>query len=120
MKLHFHGAARMVTGSNYLLETAENKILVDCGLFQGFSEIERKNLAPFPYNPKEIDFVLRSEGIFGIEIKFRKKIEKIHQISQVKNYIILTKNLIEHREGNEIYIPVFLFLPLLKNKEGYL
>jgi len=47
----------MVTGSNYLLETAENKILVDCGLFQGFSEIERKNLAPFPYNPKEIDFV---------------------------------------------------------------
>ena len=74
----------------------------------------------FWYNSKEIDFVLRSEGIFGIEIKFRKKIEKIHQISQVKNYIILTKNLIEHREGNEIYIPVFLFLPLLKNKEGYL
>ncbi|MBU1137273.1 MBL fold metallo-hydrolase, partial [Patescibacteria group bacterium] len=44
-------------GSNYLLETAKNKILVDCGLFQGLSEMEKKNLEPFPYNPKEIDFV---------------------------------------------------------------
>jgi len=57
MKLHFHGAAGIVTGSNYLLETAKNKVLIDCGLFQGLSEMEKKNLEPFPYNPKSIDFV---------------------------------------------------------------
>lgn len=58
MKLHFYGGARMVTGSNYLLETSRNKILVDCGLFQGRREVEEKNYEPFPYQPSEIDFVL--------------------------------------------------------------
>ena len=48
----------MVTGSNYLLETSENKILVDCGLFQGRRKVEEKNYEPFPYSPSEIDFVL--------------------------------------------------------------
>ena len=47
----------MVTGANYLLETNKSKILVDCGLFQGGQKIEKKNEEPFPYNPKEIDFV---------------------------------------------------------------
>lgn len=58
MKLHFHGAARTVTGSNYLLETSKNKILIDCGLFQGRRKIEGKNYEPFPYQPSEIGFVL--------------------------------------------------------------
>jgi len=58
MKLHFYGAAKMVTGSNYLLETDNSKILIDCGLFQGGRKIEKKNEEPFPYLPKEIDFVL--------------------------------------------------------------
>ncbi len=47
----------MVTGSNYLLETSQSKVLIDCGLFQGPSKIEKKNLEPFPYQPKDIDFV---------------------------------------------------------------
>ncbi|MEA2113661.1 MAG: MBL fold metallo-hydrolase [Patescibacteria group bacterium] len=58
MKLHFYGAARIVTGSNYLLETSKRKILIDCGLFQGKRKIEEKNYEPFPYQPSEIDFVL--------------------------------------------------------------
>ncbi len=58
MKLHFYGAAKMVTGSNYLLETDNSKILIDCGLFQGGRKIEKKNEEPFPYSPKEIDSVL--------------------------------------------------------------
>ncbi|MBU2472728.1 MBL fold metallo-hydrolase, partial [Patescibacteria group bacterium] len=58
MKLYFHGGAGTVTGSNYLLETSQSKILIDCGLFQGKRKIEEKNYEPFPYNPKEIDFVL--------------------------------------------------------------
>jgi metallo-beta-lactamase family protein len=58
MKLTVCGAARIVTGSNYLIEAAGKKFLVDCGMFQGPKEITRMNYEPFPYNPKEIDFVL--------------------------------------------------------------
>lgn len=58
IKLHFYGGARIVTGANYLLETKEKKVLIDCGLFQGPKEIEKKNQEPFPYNPAKIDFLL--------------------------------------------------------------
>lgn len=54
MKLTFHGAAKEVTGSNFLLETKGQKILIDCGLNQGSNYSERHNWDPFPYNPKEI------------------------------------------------------------------
>lgn len=52
----------MVTGANYLLETSGVKILVDCGLFQGDRKMDKKNEEPFPYSPKEIDFVLISHA----------------------------------------------------------
>ncbi len=58
MKLSFFGATKEVTGSNFLLETEEGKILIDCGLFQGGRHAEEKNYQPFPYSPKEIDFLL--------------------------------------------------------------
>jgi len=58
MKLHFYGGAGMITGANYLLETNRSRILIDCGLFQGGRKIEKKNEEPFPYSPKDIDFVL--------------------------------------------------------------
>ena len=58
MKLHFHGAAQMVTGSNYLLETNNTKILIDCGMFQGAQHVENRNYEKFPFNPKEIDYLL--------------------------------------------------------------
>ncbi len=57
MKLSFYGAAQEVTGSNYLLEAGDIKILVDCGIFQGSKFSENKNYNPFPYNPADIDYV---------------------------------------------------------------
>ncbi|MEK7640510.1 MAG: MBL fold metallo-hydrolase, partial [Patescibacteria group bacterium] len=57
MKLTFYGAAKQVTGSNFLLETNGQKFLIDCGLNQGGSFVEKKNFEPFPYNPKEISAV---------------------------------------------------------------
>jgi metallo-beta-lactamase family protein len=58
MFLSFFGGTKIVTGANYLLEIGKRKILIDCGLFQGPEELEKINLDPFPYNPKEIDAVL--------------------------------------------------------------
>ncbi|MDX1608316.1 MAG: MBL fold metallo-hydrolase [Candidatus Spechtbacterales bacterium] len=56
-KLTFHGGALSVTGGNYLIETKNSKVLVDCGMFQGFKEAEDQNYEKFPYDPAEIDAV---------------------------------------------------------------
>ena len=58
MKLTFLGAAGEVTGSSYLLETDDVKVLVDCGMFQGGREAEPKNRARFAFDPKTLDCVL--------------------------------------------------------------
>lgn len=58
MKLTFCGGAKTVTGANYLLETESARILIDCGLNQGYDYCERLNFESFPYNPKIIDAVL--------------------------------------------------------------
>ena len=58
MKITFLGATKMVTGSNFLVEAAGKKFLVDCGLYQGKKELEMENYRPFDYNPSEIDFML--------------------------------------------------------------
>ena len=58
MKLTFLGAAGEVTGSCALLETGTLRFLVDCGMFQGGPEARVKNRAPFPFDPRALDFVL--------------------------------------------------------------
>jgi metallo-beta-lactamase family protein len=57
-KLTFWGGVQTVTGSKYLIETDHSKILIDCGLFQGFKELREKNWQPPPFNPRSIDAVL--------------------------------------------------------------
>lgn len=58
MNLHFFGAAGTVTGSRYLLESKGDRILVDCGLFQGLKNLRLRNWAPFPVKPKSISAVI--------------------------------------------------------------
>lgn len=58
MKLTFYGGAGSVTGANYLLESDQTKILVDCGLFQSGSFVNKQNLEQLKYDPKVIDAVL--------------------------------------------------------------
>ena len=58
MKITFLGATRTVTGSNYLVEAAGKKFLVDCGMCQGKEELEMQNMENFEYNPSDIDFML--------------------------------------------------------------
>lgn len=58
MQVSFFGAAKTITGSNYLLETKNSKIVVDCGLFQEGEEWESENKKPFDYDPRTIDAVV--------------------------------------------------------------
>jgi metallo-beta-lactamase family protein len=57
-QLTFLGAARTVTGSKYLLESGDQRVLVDCGLFQGLRELRRRNWDPLPVDPSSIDAVV--------------------------------------------------------------
>jgi len=58
MKITFLGAVEEVTGSKYLIEHEDTKILVDCGLFQGDSEFSKRNWDTFPIDPSSIDAVV--------------------------------------------------------------
>jgi len=56
--LTFLGATGTVTGSKYLIENSGARILVDCGLFQGFKQLRLRNWAPLPIDPATIDAVV--------------------------------------------------------------
>jgi len=57
-QLTFHGAARTVTGSKYLLETDDARVLVDCGMFQGLKKLRQRNWEPTPFDVKTLDAVM--------------------------------------------------------------
>ncbi len=56
--LTFLGAARTVTGSKYLLEVNDRRVLVDCGLFQGLKELRERNWQPLPVPAASIHAVV--------------------------------------------------------------
>jgi metallo-beta-lactamase family protein len=58
MKIYFYGGVESVTGSNFLLEKNNKKILIDCGLFQKERVCDLDNFLPFDFNPREILAVL--------------------------------------------------------------
>jgi metallo-beta-lactamase family protein len=58
LKVTFFGAAREVTGSSFLVETAGRAFLVEHGMFQGGGEADRKNRARYRFDPRTIEFVL--------------------------------------------------------------
>jgi metallo-beta-lactamase family protein len=61
-KLTFYGAVEGVTGSMYLLQAGDRKILLDCGMFQGRREEEDANERPLPFHTGDIDAVVLSHA----------------------------------------------------------
>ncbi|MEO8125330.1 MAG: MBL fold metallo-hydrolase [Burkholderiales bacterium] len=62
MQITFLGAADAVTGSRHLVDAAGSRVLLDCGLFQGFKTLRERNWAPFPVEPASIDAVVLSHA----------------------------------------------------------
>lgn len=59
MRISFFGATQTVTGSRYLVSTrGGRRVLVDCGLFQGYKHLRLKNWSRPPFEPRDIDAVL--------------------------------------------------------------
>ena len=86
MKITFLGAAKTVTGSNFLVEAAGKKFLVDCGMYQGKATEELKNEEPFLFNVNEIDFMLLTHA----HIEHSGRIPKLYN-EGYRNPIIATK-----------------------------
>jgi metallo-beta-lactamase family protein len=57
-RLHFLGATGTVTGSRYLLDTGSHRVLIDCGLFQGYKPLRLRNWAAPPFDPASLDAVV--------------------------------------------------------------
>jgi metallo-beta-lactamase family protein len=62
MRIRFLGAADTVTGSKHLVELAGQRILLDCGMFQGFKQFRERNWAPLPIDARELDAVVLSHA----------------------------------------------------------
>jgi len=58
MQIAFHGATQTVTGSRYLLSHGNRRVLVDCGLFQGYKHLRLKNWSRPAFEARSIDAVL--------------------------------------------------------------
>jgi metallo-beta-lactamase family protein len=56
--LSFLGGTGTVTGSRFLVETAQSRLLVDCGLFQGYKQLRLKNWQPLGFDPADLDAVI--------------------------------------------------------------
>jgi metallo-beta-lactamase family protein len=62
MKIHFLGATRTTTGSMYLIEINGQRLLLECGLFQGHREETTRRNCGFPFDPRQIDAVVLSHA----------------------------------------------------------
>ena len=86
MKITFLGAARTVTGSNFLVEGAGKKFLVDCGMYQGSAELELANDEDFRYDVSTIDFMVLTHA----HIDHSGRIPKLY-LAGYRNPVIATK-----------------------------
>lgn len=62
MRIHFLGATRTTTGSMYLLEVNQRRLLLECGLFQGRRGESMERNCCFPFDPHSIEAVILSHA----------------------------------------------------------
>jgi metallo-beta-lactamase family protein len=115
-RLTFYGGTGMVTGANFLLETSGCKILVDCGLVQGGSTAENLNRSEFPYNPKEIDYLLVTHAHLDhigripklVKDGFRGQILSTPETKEIAEFLFLDAvKILEDQARHEGILPLY-------------
>ena len=86
MNITFLGTAKTVTGSNFLVEGAGKKFIVDCGMYQGQASLEAENDEPFAFAVDQIDFMLLTHA----HIDHSGRIPKLYK-EGYRNSIYATK-----------------------------
>lgn len=125
MKLTFFGAAQTVTGSKYLLEVGDFKLLLDCGMHQGKRDVSNQLNRHFPIDAKQIDAVILSHahadhcGMLPVLVRdgFAGKIYCTAATADIANFILEdTANIQENdaryinkhlAEGQEQIVPLY-------------
>lgn len=115
MKLTFLGASGTVTGSKYLLETEDDKIMIDCGLFQGEKELRLLNWQQPEFDPSSIDNILLTHGHLDhtgylprlVKLGFKGKIYGTSPTLKIAEIILKDSAKIQEEEAKRA------------NKEGY-
>ena len=58
VNITFLGGTGTVTGSKYMVSHAGERLMVDCGLFQGYKPLRLRNWTPLPFAPNQLDAVV--------------------------------------------------------------
>ncbi|MBI3255450.1 MAG: MBL fold metallo-hydrolase [Candidatus Andersenbacteria bacterium] len=106
MNITFYGGAGAVTGSKHLLEVEGKRILLDCGTFQGLSDMRERNRS-LPFAPESIDGVVISHahldhiGMLPILVKrgFKGKIFATFATRDVAQYMLRDAATIEEQDA---------------------
>ena len=108
MHLTFFGATQTVTGSKYLLEHAGGRLLVDCGLFQGYKHLRLKNWSPPPFRASDIDAVVLTHahidhsGYLPLLVKngFRGRIHATQATVELCNILLLDSGHLQEEQAD--------------------
>lgn len=130
MQIEFLGATNTVTGSKYLVTAGATRILVDCGLFQGYKQLRLRNWAPLPIQPSSVRAVvlthahLDHSGYLPLLIKngFRGKIycsEATYDLCRIilpdSGYLLEEEAAYANRHGFSKHVPA---LPLYTQEDA--
>lgn len=108
MKLQFLGATETVTGSKYLLTVGDKRVLIDCGLFQGYKELRLRNWDALPVDPQSIDVLILTHahidhtGYIPLLVKqgFSGKILCTHATKELCRILLPDSGYLQEEEAN--------------------
>jgi metallo-beta-lactamase family protein len=107
MKLTFYGAAKRTTGSKYLLEINGQRLLLECGLYQGRREKSVEYSTKLPFDAAQVDAMVLSHahidhsGIIPILCRdgFRGKIHCTHATADLCQFMLLDSAHIQEQDA---------------------
>lgn len=115
--ISFENGARSVTGSNFILEIANKRFMVDCGLEQGSKYADEQNHEPFAYNPNDVDVLFVTHGHLDhvgkiaklVKDGFRGQIYSTPPTKEIGELVMLDSMKIVNRAAEEAQLdPLYL------------